>query len=75
MDSPDANLSSSRKLHLAGLLVLLCVSWVLLRYCLLLIGLDLMKFLACPLDDFLLQQDNFEAKDFLMKKGVDVGYN
>nr|GLL27689.1 hypothetical protein Itr_chr05CG18330 [Ipomoea trifida] len=29
---------------------------MLLRYCLLMIGLDLMKFLACPLDDFLLQQ-------------------
>nr|GMD26400.1 dolichol-phosphate mannose synthase subunit 3 [Ipomoea batatas] len=42
-------------------------------YGLLMVGVGLMTFPTCPREALLLQQDIFEAKDFLKKKGVDVG--
>ncbi|CAI9099938.1 OLC1v1036836C1 [Oldenlandia corymbosa var. corymbosa] len=42
-------------------------------YGLLMVGIGLMQFPTCPHEALLLQQDIVEAKDFLKKKGVDVG--
>ncbi|XP_057534749.1 dolichol-phosphate mannose synthase subunit 3 [Amaranthus tricolor] len=41
-------------------------------YGLLMVGIGLMRFPTCPQAAVLLQEDIVEAKDFLMKKGVDV---
>lgn len=42
-------------------------------YGLLMVGVGLMQFPTCPQEAILLQQDIAEAKEFLKKKGVDVG--
>ncbi|KAE8703967.1 Detected protein of confused Function [Hibiscus syriacus] len=42
-------------------------------YGLLMVGVGLMRFPTCPQEALLLQKDIAEAKDFLKKKGVDVG--
>ncbi|GAB4830254.1 Dolichol-phosphate mannose synthase subunit 3 [Ancistrocladus abbreviatus] len=42
-------------------------------YGLLMVGIGLMQFPTCPQEAMLLQQDIVEAKDFLRKKGIDVG--
>ncbi|XP_060196408.1 dolichol-phosphate mannose synthase subunit 3 isoform X2 [Lycium barbarum] len=42
-------------------------------YGLLMVGIGLMNFPTCPQEALFLQQDIVEAKDFLKKKGVDVG--
>ncbi|CAO2839950.1 unnamed protein product [Amaranthus hypochondriacus] len=41
-------------------------------YGLLMVGIGLMRFPTCPQEAVLLQEDIVEAKDFLMKKGVDI---
>uniref|UniRef100_A0A0D3FAI2 Dolichol-phosphate mannosyltransferase subunit 3 n=2 Tax=Oryza TaxID=4527 RepID=A0A0D3FAI2_9ORYZ len=42
-------------------------------YGLFMVGFGLMFFPTCPQEAVLLQQDILEAKEFLSKKGVDVG--
>ncbi|RLN20044.1 hypothetical protein C2845_PM02G46350 [Panicum miliaceum] len=42
-------------------------------YGLFMVGFGLMFFPTCPQEAILLQQDIVEAKEFLAKKGVDVG--
>nr|XP_016489965.1 PREDICTED: dolichol-phosphate mannosyltransferase subunit 3-like isoform X1 [Nicotiana tabacum]XP_033516433.1 dolichol-phosphate mannose synthase subunit 3 isoform X1 [Nicotiana tomentosiformis] len=42
-------------------------------YGLFMVGIGLMKFPTCPQEALFLQQDILEAKEFLKKKGVDVG--
>ncbi|CAL4945318.1 unnamed protein product [Urochloa decumbens] len=42
-------------------------------YGLFMVGFGLMFFPTCPQEAVLLQQDIVEAKEFLAKKGVDVG--
>lgn len=42
-------------------------------YGLLMVGVGLMQFPTCPQEAILLQQDIAEGKEFLKKKGVDVG--
>ncbi|CAA6663957.1 unnamed protein product [Spirodela intermedia] len=42
-------------------------------YGLLMVGVGLMVFPTCPQEATLLQKDILEAKDFLMRKGIDVG--
>ncbi|KAL6845949.1 hypothetical protein ACP4OV_023397 [Aristida adscensionis] len=42
-------------------------------YGLFMVGFGLMFFPTCPHEAVLLQQDIVEAKEFLAKKGVDVG--
>ncbi|OVA15079.1 Dolichol-phosphate mannosyltransferase subunit 3 [Macleaya cordata] len=42
-------------------------------YGLLMVGVGLMRFPTCPQEAVLLQQDVAEAKEFLKKRGVDVG--
>lgn len=42
-------------------------------YGLLMVGVGLMQFPTCPKEAILLHQDITEAKDFLKKKGVDIG--
>ncbi|XP_034691130.1 dolichol-phosphate mannose synthase subunit 3 [Vitis riparia] len=42
-------------------------------YGLLMVGVGLMQFPTCPQEALLLQQDIVEAKEFLQRKGVDVG--
>ncbi|KAL3533774.1 hypothetical protein ACH5RR_007295 [Cinchona calisaya] len=44
-------------------------------YGLLMVGVGLMQFPSCPQEAILLHQDIVEAKDFLKKKGVDVGFD
>ncbi|KAL8483244.1 hypothetical protein ACS0TY_026071 [Phlomoides rotata] len=56
-------------------------TWFLPLYCivslgcygLLMVGVGLMRFPTCPHEAILLQEDVFEAKDFLKGKGVDIG--
>ncbi|XP_009763880.1 dolichol-phosphate mannose synthase subunit 3 [Nicotiana tabacum] len=42
-------------------------------YGLFMVGIGLMTFPTCPQEALFLQQDILEAKEFLKKKGVDVG--
>ncbi|KAF3630818.1 forkhead-associated domain-containing family protein, partial [Capsicum annuum] len=42
-------------------------------YGLLMVGIGLMNFPTCPQEALFLQQDIVEAREFLKKKGVDVG--
>ncbi|KAI3667921.1 hypothetical protein L6452_42991 [Arctium lappa] len=42
-------------------------------YGLFMVGVGLMQFPTCPQEAILLQQDVIEAKQFLKRKGVDVG--
>ncbi|WMV06631.1 hypothetical protein MTR67_000016 [Solanum verrucosum] len=81
LDRLVADINYSGELYLAVILSLLLSLLQLPLYLivslgcygLLMVGVGLMNFPTCPQEALFLQQDIVEAREFLKKKGVDVG--